>query len=222
MTLPDLIVLDVNETLSDQGPLGDRFVDLGADRGLAATWFAGVLRDGFALGVHGRSAPFADVGAALLPGLLPPQRDDAAAARHVLEGFTSLAVHDDVVPGLRALAELGVRLVTLSNGSTDVAEGLLARAGVRDLVEAVLSVEDAGVWKPARAAYDHALRRTGVPAPRAMLVAVHPWDLDGARVAGLRTAWIDRTSAPYPDHFVPAEIEAGSLTDLASSLRDDA
>ena len=221
MTLPDLIVLDVNETLSDQGPLGDRFVDLGADRGLAATWFAGVLRDGFALGVHGRSARFADVGAALLPGLLPPQADDEAAARHVLAGFTSLAVHDDVVPGLRALAELGVRLVTLSNGSVDVAEGLLERAGVRDLVEAVLSVEDAGVWKPGLAAYEHALRSSEVPAERAMLVAVHPWDLDGARAAGLRTAWLDRTSVPYPDHFARAELEVASLDDLASRLREE-
>ena len=41
------------------------------------------------------------------------------------------------------------------------------------------------------------------------MVAVHPWDLDGAARAGLRTAWVDRTGAPYPgwcrapDHVVP-------------------
>jgi 2-haloacid dehalogenase len=45
---PDLIVLDVNETLSDMAPMGQRFADVGAPPLLAKVWFASLLRDGFA------------------------------------------------------------------------------------------------------------------------------------------------------------------------------
>jgi 2-haloacid dehalogenase len=51
-----------------------------------------------------------------------------------------------------------------------------------------------------------------------MLVAVHPWDLDGAARAGLRTGWIDRAEAPYPGTFTAPEIRATDLVDLARQL----
>lgn len=46
---PTLLVFDVNETLSDMSPMGQRFEDVGAPAHLAKTWFAVLLRDGFAL-----------------------------------------------------------------------------------------------------------------------------------------------------------------------------
>ena len=60
MAGPRVLVFDVNETLSDMAPLGDRFADVGALPHLAGTWFAGMLRDGFALTVHGVNPSFAD------------------------------------------------------------------------------------------------------------------------------------------------------------------
>jgi FMN phosphatase YigB (HAD superfamily) len=59
-------------------------------------------------------------------------------------GFTQLPVHPDVPDGVRALRASGRRLVTLSNGSAQVAEKLLSGAGIRDEFEHLLSVEDAG------------------------------------------------------------------------------
>ena len=89
---------------------------------------------------------------------------------------------------------------------------------MRQEVDRLLSVEDAGAWKPARAAYDHAVRETGRPAQELLLVAVHPWDVDGASRAGLRTAWLDRTCGRYPTHLLPPELTASSLVDLAQQL----
>lgn len=221
MTAPRVVVLDVNETLSDTGPLTTRFTDVGAPAHLAALWFTTVLRDGIGLAAAGAQAPFAEIAAGVARVLLDGVTLDRSvddAVDHVLEGFGALPVHPDVVPGLRALAAAGVRVVTLSNGAASVAEGLLERAGVRDAVEQVLTVADAGVWKPAAAAYAHALARCGVSADEAMLVAVHPWDVDGARRAGLRTAWIDRAGTPYPGHLLAPELAERSLVDLAGAL----
>jgi len=138
-----------------------------------------------------------------------------------MAGFAGLAVHQDVADGVAALSDLGIRLGTLTNGSTGVVAGLFERAGIADRFEWLMSVEDAGAWKPAAASYAYALAECGVDALDAMLVAVHPWDIDGASRAGLATAWLDRTGAPYPDYFRATDLRASSLTDLrASSLTD--
>ena len=217
---PRLIVFDVNETLSDMSVLRERFTDVGAAPTLAGTWFASLLRDGFALTVTGANPDFADLAASSLAAMLRTQQVDDVdlAVERVMEAFTSLSVHDDVGDGVRALAALGIRLVTLSNGSTAVAEGLFERSGLAESFERLLSVQDAPAWKPARAAYEYALDVCGVEAQEAMLVAVHPWDIHGAHRAGLRTAFINRTGGTYPSYFDGPDVEVTSLVELAANV----
>lgn len=222
MERPSVLVLDVNETLSDMAPMADRFAEVGAPAHLARTWFAGVLRDGFALAAVDDSASFARIATGSLRVMLHEAVPGSAgedAVQHVMDGFGALDVHPDVADGVRALAELGIRLVTLSNGSATVAEGLFVRAGIRDRFERLLTVEDAGIWKPAARAYGYALEQCGVDPTEAMLVAVHPWDIDGASRAGLATAWLNRTDALYPDHFEQPTVRPRSLPELADQLR---
>jgi 2-haloacid dehalogenase len=216
-----LIVFDVNETLSDMSPLGRRFADVGAEPQLAAAWFAGLLRDGFALTVTGAHPAFGDLAqeslrVALSTAVPAGELDDAA--RHVFKGIAELEVHADVVPGIRAIAETGLRMVTLSVGAAEVADRLLERAGIRDAFEATLSVAEAGRWKPDEAAYRYALDRCGVPAGEALLVAVHPWDLEGAHHAGLRTAWIDRAGSRFPAYFAQPDVVVESVGGLVDHL----
>ncbi len=219
--LPRLLVFDVNETLSDMSPMAERFDDVGAPPHLAPTWFAGLLRDGFALTAVGSSDTFAHLAAeSLRVGLhgVPLDRGTQDAVSHVMDGFASLPVHADVPDGIGALGSLGIRLVTLSNGSASVAEALFDRAGIRQHFERLLSVEDTGRWKPAPESYAYALGECGVDPEDAMLVAVHPWDIDGASRAGLATAWLNRTGGPYPAYFRAPDMEAVSVTDLADQL----
>jgi hypothetical protein len=84
---------------------------------------------------------------------MSPHRGIDDAVEHIMGGFAGLQVHPDVSEGIRALAELGIRLVTLGNGSASIARRLLADAGLEDAFESCMSVEQAGVWKPAAGAY---------------------------------------------------------------------
>jgi 2-haloacid dehalogenase len=213
---PRVLVLDVNETLSDLSHLRKGVESAGIHWTVVDLWFARVLRDGFALAALGESAGFADIARHTLRTLAPDLDDE------VLNGFVSafgkLPLHPDVAPGLRSLATYGVPVVTLSNGSSTVTESLLERAGIRDLVGQVLSVDAAGVWKPARAAYTVALDATGVPAREAAMVAVHPWDLHGAAAAGLRTIWVNRHGQTYPEFFTAPDLTVTSFEQLAARL----
>lgn len=217
----EVVVFDVNETLSDMTAMAARFAEVGADPGLAQTWFAGLLRDGFARTITSTSERFATLAreglyAALAGSALDRALDDAV--EHVMSGFEGLDVHPDVPDGIRALRAGGLRLVTLSNGAASVAESLLRRAGLRQECEMLLSVEDAKVWKPAAGAYEYAARQCQVDIASMMLVAVHPWDVDGAARAGMQTAWVDRTGARYPSYFTTPDRTAVGIDDLAVQL----
>jgi len=219
---PSVLLFDVNETLSDMAPLAGRFSDVGAVPQLARTWFAGLLRDGFALTVNGVNPDFATLAReqlrqALAGTTLEMELD--AAVEHIMGGFAELQCHPDVVDGVRALSEMGLRLVTLTNGATSVAQRLLGDAGIADRFDRMLSVQQAQAWKPDARAYRYALEECGVEPAEAMLVAAHPWDTDGARRAGLTAAWINRESRTYPSYFLAPDLEARSLTHLASLLR---
>ena len=205
-------VFDVNETLSDLAPMGTRFAEVGLPPTAAQLWFAALLRDGIGVAAAGGLVRFADAARGVLAPMLPGDPD---AVEHVMAGFQELPVHPDVPDGVRALRAAGHRLATLSNGAAQVAAGLLGRAGVRDQFEALLSVEDAGAWKPARAAYLYAADRLRVRPAEATLVAVHPWDIDGAARAGLRTAWINRSGVDYPAHLTSPERTVRTVGELA-------
>lgn len=217
-----VIVFDVNETLSDMSPMGDRFAEVGAPAGLAKLWFATLLRDGFAVTAAGGNGAFADIGAEALRGLLAGagiDLDPETAVEHIMAGMAGLGLQPDVPGGVRALRAAGYRLVTLSNGSAQVAEKLFGAAGIRDQFERLLSVEEAPAWKPARDAYAYAARVCGVDPGEMLLVAVHPWDIHGAAQAGLGTAWINRTGARYPDYSTAPDHTIASLEELTAVLR---
>jgi 2-haloacid dehalogenase len=220
---PSLIVFDVTETLSDMSVLADRFGEAGLSPQLAATWFAGLLRDGFALTVTGENPDFAQVASDSLVGLLRARGvpDVDGGVERVMSAFMQLPLHPDVVDGIRALSDAGMRLVTLSNGSTAVAEGLLERNGILERFERLLSVQDASPWKPPAAAYRYAMEECRASASESMLVAVHPWDIHGAHKAGLASGLINRTGALYPGFFARPDVEAPTLVELARALTGD-
>ncbi|MCM2579585.1 haloacid dehalogenase type II [Streptomyces meridianus] len=219
---PRAIVFDVNETLSDMAPLQARFEEVGAPGSLAPTWFAGVLRDGFALTAAGGYAEFGEVAADGLRGLLPPESgrsgDAEAAVQHILGGFDRLTVHPEVPDAVRVLRGGGMRLATMTNGSAAFTRGLLERAGIEDCFDELLDVGGPRTWKPGRAAYEYAVERLGVKAEQALLVAVHPWDLDGARRAGLGAAWLRRGASFYPSSMTAPSLVAEDLGELADLL----
>ncbi|WP_251060478.1 haloacid dehalogenase type II [Streptomyces sp. ISL-100] len=184
------------------------------------------LRDGFALTAAGAYADFSVVAQdgirALLPRVPGWSGDVEQAARHVLAGFTELEVHPDVPDGVRTLHEAGFRLVTMTNGRAALAERLLSRAGLLHCFEAQLDVSGPQCWKPARAAYQYAVEHTGVRPDQAVLVAVHPWDIDGAQRAGLGGAWLRRGASAYPEAMLSPTYTAEDLRDLAAALAQGA
>jgi 2-haloacid dehalogenase len=220
----DVLVLDVNETLSDLSPMRARFEAAGLTADSLDIWFAATLRDGFALTAAGTYGEFRTIGADVLAGQLvsagiEPSEETIGS---VLSGMTQLSLHPDVEPGLRRLHDAGLRIITLTNGSAAMSERMFTEGGILPLLEHRLDVSTPQRWKPHPASYEYAAEVCGVPVDRMALVAVHPWDIDGARRAGLQGYYLDRRSTPYPKAFLPPDLTATDMLALADALQEKA
>jgi 2-haloacid dehalogenase len=219
---PAVVALDVNETLSDMSALSGRLEAAGISGDVVPTWFAQTLRDGFALAAAGAYAEFAAIAGnamrSLVAGLPDVAGDPDELSKDVVAAMGELPLHDDVASGLRRLHEAGIRLVTLTNGSAKTARKLLESADLASCIEQFLSVDAVGRWKPAPEAYRFAAAACEVSAEQVMLVAAHPWDVDGAKRAGLVAAWINRSAAVYPEFFSAPDLTCTSFGELADAL----
>jgi 2-haloalkanoic acid dehalogenase type II len=118
-----------------------------------------------------------------------------------------------VVPALEELGER-FRLIAVTNGNAN-----LEVIGIRHLFDDVVTAAMAGAAKPAAKVFDLAVELGGASKQRTLHVGDHPvYDVDGARNAGLRTAWLNRDASMWPDEFEAPEIEVTHVGELAGLL----
>ena len=113
-----------------------------------------------------------------------------------------------------ALERLPMKKAILSNGSPDVLEPLVRNSGLR--LDAVLSVHELRIYKPAPQVYQFAVQRLGVPRERIGFVSSNCWDALGAKSFGFSVYWVNRVGAPLDRlGFEPDEV----VTSLDEVLR---
>ncbi len=215
----ELAILDVNGTLFPLDPVAERLSEAGLP-GQSEVWFARILRDGFAATAAGGFAAFPDLARHHLTVLLQDAAQEVSDERldRVIDGFSEVSAHPDVRPGLRRLADADVTVVTMTNGTVAITRDFLEREDLDDLVDASYDAQAAGNWKPAPQAYRHVLDEHDVSPRRASLIAVHPWDIQGAARAGLAAAWVNRAGDRYPEPFRRPTVQASSFDEAVGAL----
>lgn len=214
---PSAVAFDVVETLMSLQPLAARFVDVGQPASALSGWFARLLLYGVGLSAAGDYVPFEEAAAEALRAISGYQLDEAAV-EHVLAGFAQLPAHPDAEPAMRTLAEGGVRMICLTNGSAKTTAAFLHRTGLEAYIERVVSTAEVKSWKPPARVYHHALDVLDLPGRQVALVAVHAWDCHGAKRAGLTTGWASRLEGRYGGLFVPADVTGTDLGEVAHRL----
>lgn len=127
----------------------------------------------------------------------------------------------DVVAALARMRAAGLELVVLSNGDRDMLEAGVANSGTIGLWHRVISVAEAGYFKPHHATYETACRLIDKQPGQVLFVANHAFDCIGAKAAGLRTAFVNRRARPFGnDHYVP-DLVVADMEGLAKILGDE-
>ena len=140
--------------------------------------------------------------------------------KRLMEAYLSLAAFVDVKPGLAALRKDGLRLAILSNGEPKMLEAAAKSAGIYDLLDTIISVEEVKVFKPNPRVYNLALERMKVSNAELGFVSSNSWDINGAASAGLITFWIQRSAGEPPEELgFSADRVVSAITDLAPLVR---
>src|SRR6266699_2110734 len=140
--------------------------------------------------------------------------------KQLMDAYLSLAAFSDVKPGLEALKQQGVKLAILSNGEPKMPEAAAKSAGIRGLLDEIISVEEVKVFKVSPRVYNLAPERLKVSNPELGFVSANNWDGVAAASAGLRTFWIQRSTAEVPEELgFQVDTTVKAITDLAPLLR---
>jgi 2-haloacid dehalogenase len=170
------------------GPKVDDLSRLWRIKQLEYTWLRALM---------GRHADFWQVtGDALDHACATLGVDRAPIREPLMQAYLALDAYPEVGAVLERLRRGGIRLAILSNGEPKMLAAGAKSAGIDRLLDAVLSVEEVGIYKPHPKVYQLALDRLGVRADEVAFMSSNAWDVHGAACFGLRPVWINRSGAP--------------------------
>ncbi len=219
---PQALVFDAYGTLFDVHSVtrlaDSMFPGRGAE--LSRAWRAKQLEYTWLRSLMGRYDDFASVTAASLDwaleslGLGAGAKDRAALA----QAYRTLATFPEV---RGALERLGARrpLAILSNGHPDMLDAVVDHNELRVFFgERVLSVHEAGAYKPDPRVYAIATTALELPAEALGFVSSNGWDAAGAKSFGYQAWWVNRGRAPVERLGSPPDGVVADLAELAARL----
>ena len=118
--------------------------------------------------------------------------EDPGLKAALMNAYLSLAAYPEVRDALSTLKAGGFKLAILSNGTPDMLDAAVKNSGISDLIDANLSVEDIGIFKPDPGVYQLAVDTLALDPHEIIFQSSNAWDACGASAFGFNVAWITR------------------------------
>ena len=181
---------------------------------LAAIWRSRQLNYSWLRSLSRSYKPFWEITADALDyamealGLSDPDMREA-----LLHLYRELAPYEDATIALEAVAARGLPAAVLSNGNHEMLHTAFTASGLMDRLDALLSVEDAGIFKPAPEVYQLGLEKYSARPEEILFVSSNGWDACAAGQFGFRTIWANRANMPVerlpePPHHIVTDLTA--------------
>jgi 2-haloacid dehalogenase len=182
---------------------------------LAALWRDKQLQYTWLRAAQGRHADFWQVtGDALDFALETLEIGDRQLRDRLMSLYLRLTAYAEVPQVLARLRAAGLATAILSNGSPGMLRAAVEAAGIGAAVDAVLSVEEVGVYKPHPSVYQLAVDRLALAPGAICFLSANAWDAWAASAFGLRVVWCNR-QRQRPERLPGRpEHEITSLADL--------
>jgi 2-haloacid dehalogenase len=185
---------------------------------LSQLWRTKQLEYSWLRALMGRHADFWQVTGDALDYALARTGTDPALREPLIQAYLALDAYPEVPDVLRRLRAGGLKTAILSNGAPRMLEAGARSAGIDSFLDAVLSVEDVGIFKPHPKVYQLAVDRLDVRADQIAFQSSNAWDVSGAAAFGLRAVWINRQGMPPEPLPGAAEHELKDLSALPALL----
>lgn len=128
--------------------------------------------------------------------------------------YLALTPWPDAADALRRLKAAGLRIVALGNFSETMLRANIDRAGLTELLDALISTEARSVYKPDPRAYELAMDRLKLSKDEILFAAFGGWDAYGAKSFGYTTYWVNRFGAPAETLGLEADDSSADLRGL--------
>jgi 2-haloacid dehalogenase len=191
------------------GAQADALSQLWRTKQLEYTWLRALM---------GRHVDFWQVTGDALDYALARTGTDPAVREPLMQAYLALDAYPEVPGMLRRLREGGLETAILSNGAPKMLEAGARSAGIEALLDAILTVEDVGIYKPHPKVYQLAVDRLAIPPDQIAFQSSNAWDVSGAATFGLRAVWINRLDVPPERLPGAAEHELSDLSGLPALL----
>jgi 2-haloacid dehalogenase len=163
----------------------DRLTTLWRDKQLQYTWLRAT---------QGKHADFWQVTGDALDFTLETLGIENRKLRdRLMQLYLTLDTFPEMPSVLERLKKSGMKLAILSNGSPKMLDALVKGAKLEGMFDAVLSVEDAGVYKPHPRVYQLAADRLAIPASAISFQSSNAWDAWAASAFGMQVVWCNRS-----------------------------
>lgn len=189
---------------------------LGAEwQPLAELWRSKQLQYTWLRSLMGRHADFWQVtGEALDFALAARGIHDPPLRERLMKLYLELDAYPEVTSVLETLAGAGRRRAILSNGSPRMLEAAVGRAGIGARLDAVLSIEAVGVYKPHPSVYRLVVDRFEVVPAEVCFVSANAWDAWAAKAYGFFVVWCNRFAQPPEQLGAAPDAEVRTLAEL--------
>jgi 2-haloacid dehalogenase len=226
MAVPNLrgiraCVFDAYGTLFDFASAASACSDVLGDQAapLTALWRDKQLQYTWLRAVQGRHTDFWQVtGDALDFALEALRLGQPGLRQRLMTLYLTLDAFPEVAEVLRRLRAAGLGTAILSNGSPAMLRAAIENAGLADLLDLALSVEEVGVYKPHPKVYQLAVDRLGMMPGGILFLSSNAWDAYAASAFGMRTIWCNRYGQGRERLPGAPDREIGSLADLPELL----
>ena len=167
--------------------LGEKFDQVNA------LWREKQLQYSWLRAIQGRHVDFWQVtGEALDFALDTAAIADSTVRDRLMAMYLKLDAFPEVPDMLKRLNVAGLKTAILSNGSPEMLDAAVRNAGIGSLLDAVLSVEAVGVYKPHPKVYQYAIDQLGIKAGEIAFQSSNAWDAHAASLCGMRVIWCNR------------------------------
>lgn len=144
--------------------------------------------------------------------------DDVGLREELMNAYMSLDAYPEVKDVLRTLKHEGFQTAILSNGAPNMLEAAVDSAGIGDLLDANLSIEDVGIYKPDPRVYQLAVDRLKLRAGEISFQSSNAWDAVGAATFGFQVAWVNRFGQRRERLTAQPQAEISDLKQLLAVL----
>jgi 2-haloacid dehalogenase len=179
---------------------------------LADVWRSKQLQYTWLRALMGRHADFWQVtGDALDFAMAQTGLSDPALRQRLMDLYLRLNAYPEVKGALEQLKQSGMQLAILSNGAPAMLAAAAENAGISNLLDAILSVEEVQTFKPSPAVYQLAVDRLALAPSEICFLSSNSWDAYAAKSFGFRVLWCNRFGQP-PERI--PETPDGEIKDL--------